>query len=122
VSPETWEGIGTAVAGALVLLGGQRGFALVQRRRNGNGNGNGHDGHVLTLLREIKHEVTDRDGSVRSHGHDIRDALQVGIGRLELLQAHDARVEKHLEKIAEVLTAIRIEAAERGNCCAHCAN
>lgn len=100
-------GAGTAVLGMV---------AREKRKASKNGNGNGYQ----AILAEIKHEVADRDGSVRAHGHDANNALQKVILRMERTGHHEEQTERLLEGIAQTLTQIRVDAAQRGNCCEHC--
>ena len=114
MSPEYLVKAGEVIGYLAIGAGGLFGVQWARARRNGHGNGS------TEMLKKILHEVTDREGSVRSHGHQMAKGLQIMIGKLELMHLSNARAEGYLGKIAETLTDMRLEAAERSNCCEHC--
>ena len=120
MSPETWAGwAGIASAVAASIAGSWRVGGVVAERMRARSGGNG-PGAITATLTRIEREVSDRDGSVRSAKHDLAQHLQAMVGHLGLMRASQERAEAHLAKVLETLVEIRIEAAERGNCCEHC--
>lgn len=111
MNPEHLIKAGEVIAYLAIGAGGLFGVQWTRARRNGHSNGE---------LKQILFEVSDRNGSVRSHGHQAANALQILVGRMELMQGSSQRAEEYLKKIADTLVELRLEAAERGNCCAHC--